>query len=319
MQEVITSQRQAYAAGTFSNLHTQFRSYLAYCVHFGRTPLPADLDTVCGYAQFLSRTLRPGSISNYLSGVRTLHAFLGVAYDFSDDFHLKLLIKGIRRTHPYVPHRATPVTPQILLQFYHNMDHTSSLHKTVWSCCLILFFTLSRLGSVLPSSSRCQDTDAILTRDRINFSSEGLVVTLLRTKTIQFGRRRLHIPLLKLGSVLCPVQAYKNSLRMLGQAQSSIIPAFVFRDNATLRHLTKRLFIRTFRAVVTQFVVGDARFTGHSFRRGGATWAFQSGVPGELIQVMGDWSSDSYKQYLEFSMENKLKLAALFSHSLTQV
>ena len=57
-------------------------------------------------------------------------------------------------------------------------------------------------------------------------------------------------------------------------------------------------------------------FTGHSFRRGGATWAFQAGIPGELIQICGDWASDAYKQYLEFSMNDKLNLAALLVRHL---
>ena len=161
MTEVRDSQRHAYAVGTFSNLHTQFRSYFAYCVYFERDPLPADLDTICGYAQFLSRTLRPRSIGNYLSGVRTLHAFVGEKYKFSDEFHLKLVIRGIHRLHPHVPQRAIPITPQLLMDFYTHMDHSDSLHLSVWACCLILFFTLARLESILPSSKSkgCQDTD----------------------------------------------------------------------------------------------------------------------------------------------------------------
>ena len=64
---------------------------------------------------------------------------------------------------------------------------------------------------------------------------------------------------------------------------------------------------------------GDVEFmayTGHSFRRGGASWAFQAGLPGELIQVCGDWVSDAYNVYLEFTMQKKLDLAALFSKCL---
>ena len=60
-----------------------------------------------------------------------------------------------------------------------------------------------------------------------------------------------------------------------------------------------------------------ALFTGHSFRRGGATWAFQAGIPGELIQICGDWASDAYKRYLEFSMDDKLNLAAQFVRHLS--
>ena len=48
---------------------------------------------------------------------------------------------------------------------------------------------------------------------------------------------------------------------------------------------------------------------------GGATWAFQAGMPGELIQICGDWASDAYKLYLQFTMQDKLDLAALmFRH-----
>ena len=62
--------RSAYSAGTYSNLRTQFKAFLLFCKYFSLTPMPADLDTLCLYVQFLSRTLSPPSIRNYLSGVR---------------------------------------------------------------------------------------------------------------------------------------------------------------------------------------------------------------------------------------------------------
>ena len=65
-----------------------------------------------------------------------------------------------------------------------------------------------------------------------------------------------------------------------------------------------------FRSRLQRLGVSDSfNFRGHSFRRGGATWAFRSGVPGELIQVYGDWASDAYKIYLEFSEDAKRRVA----------
>ena len=94
-------------------------------------------------------------------------------------------------------------------------------------------------------------------------------------------------------------------------------PAFIFSHQAGVKLLTGTIFVDTFRAVLEAVGVSDAsRFTGHSFRRGGATWAFQAGIPGELIQICGDWSSDAYKQYLQFSMADKLNLAALLVRHL---
>ena len=50
-------------------------------------------------------------------------------------------------------------------------------------------------------------------------------------------------------------------------------------------------------------------YSCHSVRRGGASWAFRLGLPGELIQISGDWASDCYKLYLEVSMDTKLFFA----------
>ena len=234
------------------------------------------------------------------------------AYAHAEDFLLQLELRGISRLHPHVPIRAKPITPEVLIQFHHLMDD-SSLHLAVWSCCLVLFYTMARLGSVLPAS-RSTPSQEFLTRDRINFCVEGLLVTFIHTKTIQFGKRRLHIPLLKIDSVLCPVAAFARSAQNFQGV--SHVPAFVFLEEGQVKWLTRSKFIRTFREIIALKVHDPTEFTGHSFRRGGATWAFQCGMPGELIQICGDWVSDSYKRYLEFSTRNKLDLAALLVRNL---
>ena len=314
LREVHVSRCNAFAQGSYSNLRTQVRSYFAFCVYYERTPLPADPVTIYAFAQFLSRTMTPSSVRNYLSGVKTLHILHGFSYNFWEDPLLQLELKGIARLDPHVPVRAEPITPNILLTFRRHMDDKSSLHSCVWACALFCFYMMARLGSILPSS-RSTPPQTFLTRDRVNFATRGLVVTLLHTKTIQFGRRRLHIPLLKLDSDLCPVRAYFSTLAF----SSSVVhgPAFVFRKNNKFHWLTTSKFIDSFRSVLRKAEVENASaFSGHSFRRGGATWAFQSGVPGELIQVCGDWASDSYKRYLEFSMSDKVLLAARLTDNL---
>ena len=75
-----------------------------------------------------------------------------------------------------------------------------------------------------------------------------------------------------------------------------------------------------FRFFVTVWFVHDPfRFRGHSFRRGGATWGFYTSVPGELIQIFGDWASNAYKCYLEFSDDAKLRVAREMVSSLPGV
>ena len=52
------------------------------------------LDTNCLYVQFLSRTLSPPAIRNYLSEGKLLHLFSGLEFPFNKDFHLSLRLCG---------------------------------------------------------------------------------------------------------------------------------------------------------------------------------------------------------------------------------
>ena len=56
--------------------------------------------------------------------------------------------------------------------------------------------------------------------------------------------------------------------------------------------------------------------TGHSFRRGGATWAFQVGLPGEAIQDIGMWKSEAYLRYIEPSLNTKIGNMRKFGQKL---
>jgi hypothetical protein len=57
-------------------------------------------------------------------------------------------------------------------------------------------------------------------------------------------------------------------------------------------------------------------YSGHSFRRGGATAASRVGIPGEEIKQLGRWSSNAFERYIEPHVSTKLaniqRLAAGF-------
>ena len=74
--------------------------------------------------------------------------------------------------------------------------------------------------------------------------------------------------------------------------------------------LTQDRFIAVFRRALSASGLPNASsYRGHSFRCGAASWAFNHGVPGELIQIYRDWARDAYKAFLEFSVESKLAFA----------
>ena len=110
-------------------------------------------------------------------------------------------------------------------------------------------------------------------------------------------------------SPLCPVSAYRKFLRFFPVTPARS-PAFHVIQGSKFVPLTKTAFVAQFRTLLQRAGVSSAElYTGHSFRRGGASHAFRSGVPGELIQVMGDWKSDAHKRYCEFNFETMLSVS----------
>jgi len=87
--------------------------------------------------------------------------------------------------------------------------------------------------------------------------------------------------------------------------------------SGVLRPLLKQQFVFVFRARLHAAGVPNSHtYRGHSFRRGGTSWAFSAGLLGELIQVFGDWRSDAYKCYLDISMDLKFRVAKGMVRSL---
>ena len=270
--------------------------------------------------QFLSRTLTPASIRNYLSGVKLLHLFTGADYPFTKDFILSLTLRGIARNALHTPRRAPPVTPSILLSISHVLDCEGDPRSSTLFCAfLFTFYLMARLANIVPKSAKSFDPRRHLTRGDVAVTSHGLLVTFKCTKTIQFGERLLHIPLLRIhDSPLCPVSAYLRMIRVVPARRSC--PVFLIFGPKGLAPLTKRTFVSAFRSYLfTAGISNTQSFRGHSFRRGAASWAFRCGVPGEIIQFYGDWSSDAYKLYLEFSLESNLTLANQLRQAIIHV
>lgn len=300
------SRRSAFAEGTFENIKVQWRSFLTFCVYFGFKFLPASLNTVCLYAQFLSRSFRSvESIKNYLSGVKLMHLLNDFEFSYLDNMSLKLTLRGLARLKPHLPKRAFPVTPLILEQIFEYLDMRNSFDVTLWSLFLIAFFTMSRKSNLVATSEKKFDANKQLCRGDVIIKNDFMIVVMKWSKTIQFGERKLRIPICSIpGSVLCPVKAYKMMINTIHAEAHD--PAFCRRVNGKLLPITYTQFQSGFKNLISKIGRNPAFYSSHSFRRGGATFAFDSSVPTELIQLHGDWRSDAYKKYLEFSVEQKL-------------
>ena len=287
-----------------------------FCVYFAFKPLPATVECLCLYAQFLSRTFKSvDSIRKYISGVRTLHTLTDVAYGAEGSIELKLTIRGLRRLKGHLPRQAAPLTPHILRRMYYELDFSRPVDVVMWALMLVAFFTMSRKSNLVTTGRDKFNPNKQLCRSDILVGDKGLVVVFRWSKTNQFHSRVHLVPVLAIpGSVLCPLAAYKRMLSMLpGEASS---PAFFIMVGGEACSVTYYLLQSFIKKGVAKLGLEPKMFSSHSLRRAGATWAFKSDVPGELIKSHGDWASECYLRYLELSVQERVVVAQKMSSAI---
>ena len=304
--QVKISQRAAYAEGTVKNLEIQWNKYLEFCQDYDCLAMPADSETLCLYAQFLSNKFKaPQSVNNYLNGVRVLHTLNDHPVLAFKSFELKLTLKGIARLKSHTPRQAAPITLEILLAMSRFVG-TEKSDVVAWAAILTAFFCMLRKSNLVPISRESFDVKKQLRKKDILLNRECALVDIHWSKTIQFAERAFTIPMLAVpGSPLCPVSAIKR-MRVLINSEPDH-PAFSLGGP---RALTYRECSYKLKYWLEQAGWDSTKFSMHSLQRGGATLAFKAKVPGELIKIQGDWASESYLRYLSIPLEQRTDVAA---------
>jgi len=222
-------------------------------------------------------------------------------------------MKGINREKSVLPNRKLPITPDILGAIKQCLRLQQPCDLIFWSTCLLAFFGMLRKSNLLPSSYTNFDHNKHFVRGDLAKSRAGLTLKMKWSKTIQFKERCVVLPLPCIpGHPLCPVTAI-TALLLLDPSATELTPLLSYPTPSGLCVYTQSLFTKRLRSLLSSLGLPSHKYSGHSFRRGGASWAFQSGLPGEVIQILGDWKSNAYKDYLSISTDTKFHFMSRFS------
>jgi hypothetical protein len=201
---------------------------------------------------------------------------------------------------------------------YPLLDTSIPNHATIWALFLMAFYIMARKSNLVPDSQQAFDASKQLTRQDIVSHSSGdcLLVTIKWSKTRQCGGKLLQLPLVTVpDSPLCPVSAYNKMVSLVPSKTSS--PAFVFISKAG-KHLPLSYpqYQSTLKTLISKIGKNPKNYSSHSFRRGGASYAFQANLPSEIIKLMGDWSSDAYLEYIHIPLHSRTMAAIQLSDHL---
>lgn len=307
--------KAAYRPGTTANHSSQFRLYINFCQRYKLRDVDPDVDTLCLYAEFLARSFKSfKSLSNYLGAVSTLHKLLDQPCQAYESFRFHLMRRALSLTMYHITDQKAAITPGLLRELCHATDYMGPL-GVLFKCLFTLaFFSFLRSSNLLSHSGKVFDRSRQLCRGDIIKQPGCLIVLIKWSKTKQVRDNVECIALTALPHCdICPVQAFKNFTRQFPVSLNA--PLFSYVTRARLKVLTVSKVQKVLKSLLEISGHVSARYTLHSFRRGGCTTAHQCLADPLRIKQHGLWSSSAFERYITPGLEDKLKVTKLMGQA----
>ena len=255
-----------------------------------------DIHILLAFMEFLVQNgLSQTTIANYMAAVRAYHIVYQLPTAPFTDQSIQFFQKSLRINASLKPIKRNPLTVDLLFQIVQECQKLPFPLIFV-PLYLLTFFSFLRISNILPHSTTSFDKTRQLARADIILQDQGAVVLVKWSKTIQNRRDVATVSIPSLGkSPLCPINALRSMLTLIPGSDND--PLFRLPKAKGLIPLTDLVARKHLKDVCRLLQVSNP-ITFHDFRRGGAAWAFQNGVPLEQIMKHGTWRSDAVWSYL---------------------
>lgn len=279
-------------------------------------PFPASDLQIRRYAQHLAATLKSAAtIDNYISGVRTFHMILDQLPPPkpSESFMLNQTLRGIRVLLARPVRQAAPLTPELLVNMFRFVNVKSQQQLVAWVAILLGFHMMLRKSNLVPDTKFQEGKQ--LSRKSITISDKALLIEITWSKTIQYKQKKFIIPLIPLPDFrICPYYWVNFMINAIPAHAED--PALCYVKKGTRQPLTYSQLSKWLKLWVAAVGENPKEFSTHSMRVGGATFAFDSDIPGQTIQILGGWASQAYLRYLQLSLDKRVDSMLILANAV---
>jgi hypothetical protein len=266
--------------------------------------------------------LQHRSIKYYLAALNTAHEVAGLPPPTRDREcpRVARTLKGIKREQGLIEKRPRlPITVALLRQMQPLLDPTRAIDRLVWAAMCTATCALLRLGelTVDPQHTahrtlRLQDL-TIVTADGAVVPAHAPHTTLSLLRAEQVSHMQLIIRASKtdpfskgacitIGAPIA-IAALLPLLCTHSRGGEPEAPIFAHSNGSPLQ---RRPLVDIARALLAQLGHNPDAYSGHSFRKGGASSLAAAGVAPYTIQAMGRWASDCYKLYIDLPIAHTI-------------
>lgn len=311
----IRTQGYRFAEGTRKNYISYLRSWFYFAVFFGLCVLPASEQALCMFMELMAVTSGYEHCKNTLGGVKYAHVALGFSFP-SSSFSLDITMQGLKRRLARTPFQVLPIDPAVLKLMYKEIDIRKKEDLALWCSFLVAFYCLFRKANVVSADSNF-DVSKILTRENIGLDKTEKKVYIYCgfSKTNQYRKKDMCIPIPS-NDDPC-LDLYRHMTMLVEKVDAPLdVPAFTYDKGKFINYSQ---FTRRLKLVLGKAGLNPDLFSGHSFRRGGASFLFSVGASQLMVQVLGGWSSLVYTRYLFMSEQDRLEAQLLMANAINSM
>jgi site-specific recombinase XerD len=278
--------RASKAESTVRGYRADWRDFVAWCESRGLCPLPALPEVVASYIAECAGRLKVGSIQRRLNAIAEAHKAVGLESPTSTGM-VRNTLKGIKRTlGTAAAQKAAALTEDIRAMIAATGAGMIGLRDRA----LIL------LG--FAGAFRRSEVVGLDIAD-LDFSRDGLTVTLRRSKTDQDGQgRKVGIPY---GSNpdTCPVRVLQSWLELAGIGDGTVFRSLNRHGQVQRGRLSPNDVARIVKKLADRAGLDSAKYAGHSLRAGHATSAAISGASERsIMNQTGHRSVQMVRRYI---------------------
>ena len=312
-QQNVLTQSYRFARSSAKNIVSGIRTWHYFCHFYDCPPLPARTQDLINFLELNSFSSGYAHLKHLLHCVDYYHQINNTSVP-TRNFALDSTLQGLKRKLAGTPNQVLPIKPDLLRKMYQKLDMSKDADLALWCGYLTTFRCLFRKSNSVPESQK-YDERKILTRRHIqlNHETRTVLVYVSWSKTIQFGGRDIIIPIPPNDDPALDLYSHINMLFTRVKVNDRS-PAFSYGPNKFVTYTT---FTSNLKSLLKRCGVEPSDYSGHSFRRGGATYLHSLGGTGLQIQASGDWSTQTFLRYLHLTLEDRWASQVLMSEGIS--
>ena len=221
---------------------------------------------------------------------------------------------------PHTVKQAEPVTLQLLVKLSKVVNYKDQIELVAWTAILLGFYMFLKKSNLVPDTMDNFQPEHQFCRVDANLLGldKAIMFEIRWSKTIQHKQKILRLPVLPAkNKAICPVFWVHYMINCIQAGPD--YPLLALKAQGKIWALSANQLIYRLRKWLLLIGEDATSYSLHSLCRWGTTFAYQSNMEAEMIKLLGDWASDTYKRYVDVSMDKRYDSMKLFVDALNRL